>query len=124
MPEKTLSGMIASGELDCVIIARPPNSFREKHPDVVRLFPDYESIEQRYYEDTRIYPIMHVIAIRKAVLEGRPWVARNLYNAFEESKRRSLDRILDPAVSRYPVPWMTAYTASVQEKFGRDPFPY
>ena len=40
-----------------------------------------------------------------------PWVARNLYNAFEESKRRSLERILDPAVSRYPVPWLTAYTS-------------
>jgi 4,5-dihydroxyphthalate decarboxylase len=124
VPEKTLSGMIASGELDCVIIARPPNSFREKHPDVVRLFPDYESEEQRYYERTRIYPIMHVIAMRKAVLDGRPWVARNLYNAFEESKRRSLERILDPAVSRYPVPWLTAYTARMQQMFGGDTFPY
>jgi 4,5-dihydroxyphthalate decarboxylase len=124
MPEKTLSGMIASGELDCVIIARPPNSFREKHPDVVRLFPDYESVERRYYEDTRVYPIMHILAIRKAVLDGQPWVARNLYNAFEESKRRSLERILDPAVSRYPVPWLTAYTVRMQEIFGGDPFPY
>ena len=44
--------MIGSGELDCVIIARPPDSFREKHPDVVRLFPDYETLEQRYYEET------------------------------------------------------------------------
>lgn len=52
-PDKTLSGMIASGEIDCCIIARPPNSFREKHPDVVRLFPDFETIEQRYYRDAR-----------------------------------------------------------------------
>jgi 4,5-dihydroxyphthalate decarboxylase len=124
MPEKTLSGMIASGELDCVIIARPPNSFREKHPDVVRLFPDYESEERRYYEETRVYPIMHVIAMRKTILDGRPWVARNLYNAFEESKRRSLERILDPAVSRYPVPWLTAYTVRMQQMFGDDTFPY
>ena len=124
MPDKTLSGMIASGEIDCVIIARPPNSFREKHPDVVRLFPDYESMERRYYEDTGVYPIMHVIALRKAILDGQPWVARNLYNAFEESKRRSIERILDPAVSRYPVPWLTAYTARVQQMFGDDLFPY
>jgi len=80
MPEKTLSAMIAAGELDCVIIARPPNSFREKHPDVVRLFPDYEAMEQRYYADTRVYPIMHVIALRKAILDGNPWLARNLLN--------------------------------------------
>jgi 4,5-dihydroxyphthalate decarboxylase len=124
MPEKTLSGMIAAGELDCVIIARPPNSFREKHPDVLRLFPDYESMERRYYEDTHVYPIMHVIAMRKAALEGKPWVARNLYNAFEESKRRSIERILDPAVSRYPLPWLTAHAVRMQQIFGGDPFPY
>jgi 4,5-dihydroxyphthalate decarboxylase len=124
VPEKTLSGMIASGELDCVIIARPPNSFREKHPDVVRLFPDFEAIEQRYYEQTHVYPIMHVITMRKSVLDGRPWVARNLYNAFEESKRRSLERLLDPAVSRYPVPWLTNYTMRMQQMFGGDLFPY
>ena len=124
MPDKTLSGMIASGELDAVIIARPPNSFREKHPDVVRLFPDYEAIEQRYYEQTRVYPIMHVIALRKAILDDAPWVARNLYNAFEESKRRSIERILDPAVSRYPVPWLTNYATHMQAMFGGELFPY
>ena len=124
MPDKTLSGMIASGELDCVMIARPPNSFRQKHPDVVRLFPDFEAMEQRYYQETRVYPIMHVIAMRKAILEENPWAARNLLNAFEESKRRSLERILDPAVSRYPVPWLTNYARRMSEMFGGDPFPY
>src|SRR6185436_18030782 len=64
------------------------------------------------------------IAMRKTILDGRPWVARNLYNAFEESKRRSLERILDPAVSRYPVPWLTAYTVRMQQMFGDDTFPY
>jgi 4,5-dihydroxyphthalate decarboxylase len=123
-PDKTLSGMIASGELDCVIIARPPNSFREKHPDVVRLFPDFEAMESRYYAETHVYPIMHVIALRKAVLDGNPWIARNLYNAFAESKRRSLERLLDPAVSRYPVPWLANYAARMQQQFGGELFPY
>jgi 4,5-dihydroxyphthalate decarboxylase len=123
-PEKMLSGMIASGELDCVIIARPPDCFRQGHPDVVRLFPDFEDIERRYYQETRVYPIMHVIALRKALLAENPWVARNLLNAFEESKRRSLERLLDPAVSRYPVPWLTNYVRRTAEAFGGDPFPY
>jgi 4,5-dihydroxyphthalate decarboxylase len=108
LAEKTLSGMIASGEIDCAIIARPPNSFRDKHPDVVRLFPDYETLEQRYYEQTRVYPIMHVIAMRKSILEGQPWIARNL----------------DPAVSRYPVPWLTSYALRMQQMFGGDLFAY
>jgi len=123
-PEKTLSGMIASGELDCVIIARPPDCFRQGHPDVVRLFPDFEEIERRYYQDTRVYPIMHVIAMRKALLADNPWIARNLLNAFEESKRRSLERLFDPAVSRYPVPWLTNYVRRTSDMFGGDPFPY
>ena len=123
-PEKTLSGMIASGELDCAIIARPPDCFRQKHPDVVRLFPDFEEIERRYYRDTRVYPIMHIIALRKALLADNPWIARNLLNAFEESKRRSLERLLDPAVSRYPIPWLTNYARQTTHRFGGDPFPY
>lgn len=123
-PEKTLSGMIASGELDCVIIARPPNCFREKHPDVVRLFPDFEAIEHRYYQDTHVYPIMHLIALRKAILADNPWIARNLLNAFEESKRRSLERLLDPAVSRYPIPWLANHARRISEMFGGDPYPY
>jgi 4,5-dihydroxyphthalate decarboxylase len=123
-PEKTLSGMIASGELDCVIIARPPDCFRQGHPDVVRLFPDFENIERRYYQETRVYPIMHVIALRKALLADNSWIARNLFNAFEESKRRALERLLDPAVSRYPVPWLTNYVRRTAEAFGGDPFPY
>jgi 4,5-dihydroxyphthalate decarboxylase len=123
-PDKTLSAMVASGELDAVIIARPPNSFREKHPDVVRLFADYEAMEQRYYQDTRVYPIMHVIALRKAILDGNPWIARNLLNAFEESRRRSLERIFDPAVSRYPVPWLTSYATRMRDMFGGELFPY
>jgi 4,5-dihydroxyphthalate decarboxylase len=123
-PDKTLSDMIASGELDCVLIARPPDCFRQGHPDVVRLFPDFEAMERRYYERTRVYPIMHLIAVRKAVIDRNPWVARNLYNAFEESKRRSLERLLDPAVSRYPLPWLANHARRMREMFGDDPFPY
>ena len=107
--------MIASGELDCVIIARPPDCFRQGHPDVVRLFPDFENIERRYYQETRVYPIMHVIALRKALLADNSSIARNLFNAFEESKRRALERLLDPAVSRYPVPWLTNYVRRTAE---------
>jgi 4,5-dihydroxyphthalate decarboxylase len=57
-------------------------------------------------------------------LADNPWIARNLYNAFGESKRRSLERILDPAVSRYPVPWLTQYAARMQKEFAGELFPY
>ena len=44
--------------------------------------------------------------------------------ALLESKKRSLERLLDPAVSRYPLPWLANYAARVQQQFGGDPFPY
>lgn len=122
--DRSLSDMLAAHEIDCAIIARPPTCFLEKHPDVVRLFPDYVEMEEAYYRRTHVWPIMHIIAMKKAIVEAHPWAARNLYNAFLESKRRALDRILDPAVSRYPVPWLTAYARRMRELFGQDLFPY
>jgi 4,5-dihydroxyphthalate decarboxylase len=123
-PDKTLSAMIASGELDCVMIARPPSSFVKKHPDVARLFPDFQSEEMRQYERTQVYPIMHIIALKRSILKEHPWVARNLFNAFEESKNNSLERLTDMSVSRYPVPWLADSVAKLQERYGQDIYPY
>ena len=122
--DKSLSELLAAGEIDCAIIARPPTCFLEGHPDVVRPFPDYLEMEEKEYERTGVWPIMHIIAMKKRILDEHPWVARNLYNAFQESKRRSLERLLDPAVSRYPLAWLPTYARRMREIFGDDPFPY
>lgn len=122
--DKSLSDLLAEGKIDCALIARPPDCFRHGHPDVVRLFPNYWEMEEEYYKRTRVWPIMHIIAIQKHVLDKNPWVARNLLNAFVESKRRSLERLLDPAVSRYPLAWLPAYAHKMRDMFGGDPFPY
>lgn len=122
--DKSLSELLASGELDCAIIARPPNCFLQGHPDVVRLFPNALEMEEKYYARTKVWPIMHIIAMRKHILNDDPWIARNLYNAFLESKRRSLERLYDPAVSRYPLPWLPTYARRMRDMFGGDPFPF
>ncbi len=122
--DKSLSELLAAGEIDCAIIARPPTCFLEGHPDVVRLYPDYLEMEEKYYERTGVWPIMHIIALRKRILDENPWVARNLYNAFQESKRRSMERLFDPAVSRYPLAWLPTYARRMRDLFGDDPFPY
>ena len=124
IPDKSLSDMLASHEIDCAIIARPPTCFLKGHPDVVRLFPDYAEMEEAYFTRTRVWPIMHIIAMKRSIAAEHPWVARNLYNAFLESKRRSLERILDPAVSRYPVPWLATYACRMCDIFGGDLYPY
>ena len=122
--DKSLSEMLASGEIDCAIIARPPTCFLKGDPNVVRLYPDYVGMEEEYYERTKVWPIMHIIAMKKAILDENPWVARSLVNAFQESKRRSLERLLDPAVSRYPLAWLPTYARKMRDMFDGDPFPY
>jgi len=122
--DKSLSEMLASGDLDCAIIARPPTCFLENHPDIVRLFPNFLELEEQQYADTGVWPIMHIIAMKKSVHDAHPWVARNMFNAFEESKRRSVERLLDPAVSRYPLAWLSSYGRKMQGVFGKDPFPF
>jgi 4,5-dihydroxyphthalate decarboxylase len=124
VPDRSLSDLLATGDLDCAIMARPPDCFRHGHPDVVRLFPDFQPMEADSYRQTGVWPIMHIIAMRRAILDEHPWVARNLYNAFNESKQRSVERLLDPAVSRYPLPWLPTYAENMRDLFGGDPFPY
>jgi 4,5-dihydroxyphthalate decarboxylase len=122
--DRSLSQMLAANEIDCAIIARPPTCFLEGHPDVERLYPDFEQLELEQYRSTGVWPIMHIIAMQRRILDENPWVARNLYNAFLESKQRSVERLLDPAVSRYPLPWLAAYGRRMSDLFGGDPFPY
>ena len=80
--DNSLSDLLASGQIDCALVARPPDCFKNGHPDVVRLFPDYLEMEEEYYMRTKVWPIMHIIAMKRQVLDEHPWVPGNLYNAF------------------------------------------
>lgn len=122
--DKSISEMLASGEIDAALVAREPKVFSRGHPDVVRLFPDYRTMEEQYFRKTGIFPIMHVIAIQRKILDRHPWIARNLVNAFEESKNRAVARSLELSVSRYCVPWLVDHAQKMTEIFGDDLFPF
>ncbi len=122
--DKSLSEMVATGEIDCALVARAPDCFVNKHPDVERLFPNYQDMEEEYYARTKVWPIMHVIAIKKKIIDEHPWVAGSLYNAFNESKNRSVARLIDQSVSRYPVAWLSTYARRMRDLFDGNPFPF
>ena len=62
--------------------------------------------------------------MRRAVFERYPWVAMNMFKAFDKAKARSLERIRDLTASRIPVPWSASIVAEWGASFGADSFPY
>jgi 4,5-dihydroxyphthalate decarboxylase len=105
-PDRTLGDMLAKGEIDAMITARPPRSFLEGKPGVKRLYPDYREEEGRYFAKTGIFPIMHVIAMKRKVYEANPWIARNLFDAFEAAKRAAIQRLYNIQSSHLPTAWI------------------
>ena len=116
VPDKSLAGMLAGGELDAVISARNPGGRR--------LFEDYVSVEERYFRKTGIYPIMHVVVLRRDSYERDRWVAMNLLKAFEAAKRESMQRLVEIGLSHVPMPWLAEHARRWRELAGEDFWPY
>jgi 4,5-dihydroxyphthalate decarboxylase len=123
-PDKSLSGMLVSGEIDAALSAHAPSCFEHGHPNVARLFPDYLDVEMKYVKETGIYPIMHAVAFRREVVERHPWVAANLFKAFDEARRRSVERALNNTSSTLPLPWGYEFVRRMQEVVGPELMPY
>jgi len=121
-PTRSLNDLLLAGEVDAVLSARPPAALADGR--LVRLVPDYRAAEEAYYRKTGVFPIMHVVALRREVLDPYPWAAMNLLKAFEQAKRRSLARLSDITASHAPLAWMGDYVARMRALFGDDPFPY
>ena len=94
------------------------------NPEVLRLFPNYREIEKEYYKRTKIYPIMHLVAIKKSVYEKYPFVATSLFNAFQRAKEIALERMYNERALRYMLPWLPRDIDEIHEYFGGDPWPY
>ena len=88
--DRTLSDMLAAGELDGIVTARIPGCYAEGAPNVDRLFPDFRSAEEAYYRKTQMFPIMHLLAIRKSLVAAHPWLAMSVVKAFYEAKQLAL----------------------------------
>jgi 4,5-dihydroxyphthalate decarboxylase len=118
-----LDALLARGEIAALIGSRKPASLG-RHPDVARLFPDYRAIERRLYQSSRIFPIMHLIALKRELCERHRWIAGSLYQAFVESKRRALARMRYAGSLAVMLPWLLAEIEEIDEVFGGDAWPY
>lgn len=121
---QSLDAMLESGELDAMLGARVPTSFKRRSPKVRRLFEDYRAREQDYYRRTGFFPMMHLVVLRRSVFEQHPWAARNVMDAFEEAKRRALERLWDLRSAACAIPWLLAALEESRAVMGEDLWPY
>jgi 4,5-dihydroxyphthalate decarboxylase len=121
---QTLATMLADGEIDALHTARMPSTYRTGGGRVRRLFEDYKSVEQQYFRDTGIFPIMHTVVIRRDVYEHNRWVAQALCKAFTEAQRRTYDDLDVTAALKAMLPWLTAHVEETRRLMGTDYWAY
>lgn len=122
--DRTLNEMIASGEIDAMMSPRMPTCFLEGAPNVRRLFPNYRQAEIEYFAKTGLFPIMHLIVIKRAIYEKDPWVAQTLYKAFCEAKDLCMKELYDTNILRVSLPWTSAEYEDTRDLMTADYWPY
>jgi 4,5-dihydroxyphthalate decarboxylase len=123
-PAQTLAGMLEEGEIDVLYTARAPSSFHSSSGKVRRLFDDHARIEQDYFERTGIFPIMHVVSLRRAVHDAAPWIARSLYRAFDAAKKIAQDELHTGSSLKVMLPWLREELDRTEAVMGTNFWPY
>jgi 4,5-dihydroxyphthalate decarboxylase len=121
---KTLSRMLADGELDALHSARMPSTFTTQPSAVKRLFENYIEVEKAYFRKTKIFPIMHTLVLRRDVYKANPWAAQALYKACVQSQRNVYDNLASTAALTTMLPWQVAQVEEVKREMGEDWWAY
>ena len=117
--DKSLSDLLAAGEIDATIGADPPPCLG-RAANVSRLFPNFREEEKRYYQSTSIFPIMHLIVIQRSLLDQYPFIATSLYNALDDSKEHARKQMRFLGALRYMLPWLPEHINEIDDVFGKE----
>jgi 4,5-dihydroxyphthalate decarboxylase len=119
--DETLDNLLEQGNLDAVAVTSPPRPFLQGSPIVKRLFPDARSVEAQYFQQTGIFPIMHMVVIRRAIYEQDPSLAVRLAQGFESAKKLAFEDYEEGLSS---LPWVNLDLEYARAVLGRDVYPY
>ena len=120
---RPLSSLLLAVELDALISYTPPEHFG-KGTAMVRLFPDWRTVEQDYFQRTRRFPVMHIMAIRRDVLEAHPTLSKALLHAFDNAKQLAQAQLDVHQALPVMLPWMTAEVQATKSLMGQDFWQY
>jgi 4,5-dihydroxyphthalate decarboxylase len=120
----TLSALLADGGIDALYSPRVPSSFGGPDGPVRRLFADPVAAEKEYFAATGIFPIMHVVVVRRDVYERYPWVAQSLTKALHLAKREAMANLYDSSALRFMLPWLVQGVEETRSLLGADYWSY
>jgi 4,5-dihydroxyphthalate decarboxylase len=122
--ERTLHDMLATGEIDALLCPHTPAALSDGSGRVRRLFPDYVEVEQDYYRRTGIFPIMHLMVVRRDLQEAHPWVAASLTTAFAQAQALGWRRIGEVGALAVMLPWLNRDLEEIADLMGPDHWRY
>ena len=120
---KSISRLLADGEIDGFIAPRPP-SLPRNTPNVGWLFPDPAATASDYFKRTGIFPIMHLVGVRRTLVEQHPWLPGAVFKAFSQAKDKAVDMLADPSASKATLPFLEERVAQARALMGDDFWPY
>lgn len=120
---KTISGMLASGEIDAFMAPRAP-ALPSDTPNVGWLFPDPIAAAKDYFKRTRIFPIMHIVGVRRELAEKHPWLPAAALKAFEQSKAKAVAHLSEPSATKVTLPFAEERVMEAQGLMGEDYWSY
>ncbi len=120
----TLNALIAAGEIDGIIAPRAPSCFDQGHPHVGWLFPDTMATAKDYFRRTGVFPIMHMLGIRRELVERHPWLPGTLLKAFEQAKTAGYAHLADTAATKVALPFVEEQLKAARDLMGADFWSY
>lgn len=120
----TISDMLDKGLIDAFIAPRPPSGAAFSNPNVAWLFDDPTSVAKDYYRRTGIFPIMHVVGIRKELAQQHRWLPAAVFKAFSESKGKALELLADTSATKVTLPFVEEQLKAARETLGQDFWSY
>jgi 4,5-dihydroxyphthalate decarboxylase len=120
----TISDMLHRGELDGFIAPRPPSGAALENPNVGWLFDNPTAVAKEYYGRTKVFPIMHVVGIRKTLVAKHPWLPAAIYKAFSQSKALALEKLSDTSATKVTLPFVEEQLKAARETLGADFWSY
>lgn len=121
---QTISALLDRGEIDGFIGPRPPNAVALRNPNIGWLFDDPTATAKAYYQRTGVFPIMHVVGIRKTLAEQHPWLPMAIFKAFSQAKSAALELLGDTSATKVTLPFVEEQLKAAKSVMGEDYWPY